>query len=119
MSLINKNFISISPRILKHKDQNIYALKIPIPPNDEFTPYHQDKQEFRFFELEHLFPLEILQSYNMVQDTSIPGIYEIKSNKKSFAKELLQINDPLVFQNFIYLFREIDQITQVELNYIE
>lgn len=103
----------------KHETLNIYAIKIPIPPLPEFEAYHQEKQEFKFFEIEHYFPLDLLSREKMIKETSIPGVYEILSRKAHFVSEIVKIKDPNDFRNFCYLFRAIDQITGDRFNYIE
>lgn len=117
--LDNNTFLNIDNRCKKHKILNIYAIKLPIPPKDEFKSYHQPKQEFRLFEIEHYFPLDFLKENNMVKASPIPDTMEIKDKKGSFSKEILKMRVPGLFENFIYLFREIDNITKTENNYIE
>jgi hypothetical protein len=78
--------------ILKKADNlNIYALLLPIPEDDSFKQYHQDKQSFKFFEIEHYFSIELLKEQNMVEETSIPSVYEIKNSKTEFNEHILKI----------------------------
>jgi hypothetical protein len=116
---LKEDFIFIDNRTRKHKEHNIYAIKLPIPPNEEYNVYHQGKQNFRFFEIEHYFPIEYLKEKNMVKSISIPGIYEIKDKKSNFSETVIKENNPALFKNFTTLFREIDKITKNEINYIE
>ena len=116
---LREEFEFLDERTRKHKELNIYAIKLPIPPDDEYHAYHQEKQTFRFFEIEHYFPLEFLQELGMVKETPIPKVFEIKDNKSCFADKVLKYDKPNLFKNFPILFREIDKITDHEINYIE
>jgi len=105
-----------SKRIKKHKDRNIYALKLPIPPDKEH--YLKKQQEMNFFCIEHYFNDELLNKHNMLKKTDIPQIYKINDNcKKKFSDTIRQLNNPNYFSNFIFLFKEIDRITNCEIDY--
>ncbi|MCB0649075.1 MAG: ATP-binding protein [Saprospiraceae bacterium] len=114
-----EDFIYIDERIRKHKKLNIYAIKLPIPPHDEYNSYHQEKQSFRFFEIEHYFSLDFLTQQGMVESTPIPNVYEIKNKKSDFAESILKLRTPELFKNFTFLFRQIDNIIGIEESYIE
>lgn len=117
---LNKdNFDFINNRLRKHKSLNIYAIKLPIPDDEVCNAYHQDKQEFRFFSIEHYFPLEFLQSHNMVKGTAIPGVYEIRGNKNDFAKMVQEQSDEKLFFKFTFLLRSIDEICGMEVTYFD
>lgn len=117
---LNKdNFEYINPRVRKHKSLKIYAIKLPIPDEEIYNAYHQEKQEFRFFAIEHYFPIEFLKDHNMVKETAIPGVFEIRGNKNDFAQTIRDQKDEGLFLNFNYLFRTIDEICGVELEYFD
>lgn len=104
-----------SERIKKHKRHNVYGMKLPIPHFRE--NYLKKEQEFNFFELEHYFDDDFLRSHHMLEEESvIPEIYRIKNSssaKTGFSKKIREVDDPLVFRNFIILFKEIDYIFDV------
>lgn len=117
--LKSEDFEYISKRIRKHKTKNIYAIILPIPPLESYKNYIQEKQEFRLFEIEHYFPLEMLKDFDMVKESPIASVYEIKDKKNDFSEKVINIKKPEIFKNFIYLFREIDGIVGSSINYIE
>ena len=116
---LSDEFELINGIIKKHTTNNIYAMLLPIPEGDRFKPYHQNKQAFKFFEIEHYFNEELLKKENAVKETSISGVYEIIKNKNDFAEKILKIIDTKEFQNFPLFFREIDAICNKKCNYIE
>lgn len=116
---LKEDFVFIDKRTRKHSELNIYAIKLPIPPIDEYNSYNQDKQNFRFFEIEHYFPLSFLKAKDMVATTAIPEVFEIKNKKSNFADATIKETEPDLFKNFVFLFREIDKIIGDEINYIE
>lgn len=109
------NFEEVSKRVIKHKDANIYAIKLPIPFSME--QYLQDKQAFNFFEIEHYFPLDFLIKHNMVKETSIPNVYEIIGSKSKFSSLIQKETDLSIFQNFKILFDELDKISNQQTSY--
>ena len=108
-----------SQRIKKHVAKNIYALKLPIPPFR--SQYLKDDQVYNYFCIEHYFSDNILKEKGMIKETIIPDIFEINhssSAKNKFSAYLRKIEDPKVFDNFVYLFREIDRLADVkEIDY--
>jgi hypothetical protein len=66
--LNNAEFELIHKCLKKHIRHNIYAIKLPIPDLENYTPYIQDKQEFKFFAIEHYFKKEYLESHNMIKE---------------------------------------------------
>jgi len=105
--------------IKKHVEANIYGLCIPIP--GEMEIYLQQKQEFNYFEIEHYFGHEFLKVNNMLKESGIPGIYEIKDGtgvKSKFSRMIKDISDPKVFEHFLILFRKIDELCGVNVSYI-
>lgn len=104
--------------VKKHKEANIYGLCLPIP--GEMDEYLQKKQEFNFFEIEHYFGHDFLNENNMLEESGIPGIYQIKDTagvKTAFAKKIKNITNPKIFEHFILLFKKIDDLVGVEVNY--
>lgn len=116
---LDKKFELIDNRTKKHKELNIYALKLPIPISLEYKNYIQEKQSFKLFEIEHYFPIRYLKEKNMVNETSIPDVFEIKDKKSSFSEQIINEKDTVLFKNFITLFHEIDKISGENINYIE
>jgi len=116
---LDKDFLIVNKIIKKHKNKNIFAMLLPIPEEDYYKPYHQDKQNFKFFSIEHYFSKELLLNDNMITQTPIPDVYEVTGNKNDFASEILKNYDYKVFKHFINLFNEIDNICKKEYNYLE
>ena len=54
----------------------------------------------------------------MVEQTDLENIYEITGNKTSFSKDIKEEWDPITFNNFRYLFQEIDSICSQKIIYI-
>jgi hypothetical protein len=101
----------------KHKDSNIYAICLPVPGDKEV--YLQEKQEFNFFSIEHYFDHKELEQFELLKKTSIPEIFEIKdSKKKAFSKYARSKKSPEFFRDFLELFKLIDEITEVKIEYI-
>jgi Cdc6-like AAA superfamily ATPase len=117
--LNNAEFELIHKCLKKHIRHNIYAIKLPIPDLENYTPYIQDKQEFKFFAIEHYFKKEYLESHNMIKETSIPGVVEIVGNKNDFSKAIQQEDDPNLFVNFAVVFNVIDSICHKEIDYLD
>jgi len=117
--LDKSEFELVNNCLKKHLKHNIYAMKIPIPDDDDFNTYRQIKQEFKFFAIEHYFPIEFLNKHNMIKETPIQGIWEISGNKSDFANNVQQEYDEKLFINFPTLFRVIDEICGHEINYLE
>ena len=116
---LNKNIYKEIEKdsIKKHEYAEVYAVTLPVP--GEMSHYLQDKQEFNMFEIEHYFGYDFLNNNTMLKKTSIPDIFEIKSsNKTSFATKICKDVDPNTFRYFTDLFRIIDKISNVEINYI-
>lgn len=104
--------------ILKKVDgKNIYALMLPIPEDEHYKVYHQEKQVFKFFEIEHYFSPELLDEQKMKTETSIPGVFEITGSKSTFNEHILKLIKKDDFKGFIDLFLEIDKICNKEINY--
>ncbi|AMC10094.1 hypothetical protein Lupro_02000 [Lutibacter profundi] len=101
--------------VKKHKTKNIYAIIIPIPTGMEI--YNQRKQEFKFFEIEHYFPVSFLEENNMLTELDINGIFEITGNKADFADKIKVLNEPEIFKIFENLFFVIDEINNESINY--
>jgi len=116
---LNQDFLPIDSRLKKFINKSIYALKLPIPNDDCFKQYIQEKQEFKFFSIENYFPVEYLKGHNMVTMTPINDVYEITGKKTEFASIVQQENDENLFKYFPVLLRVIDDICGKSINYIE
>jgi len=103
----------------KHVTHSVYGMKLPIPDLDIYTPYIQDKQEFKFFAIEHYFSQDFLEKHKMIKETSIPGVFEIVGGKNDFAMAIQKEMDPDIFVNFVTLFRAIDTICNKEVEYMD
>jgi len=117
--LNNSEFSLIHKGLKKHNIYNIFALKLPIPSSDNYESYIQDKQEFKFFAIEHYFPQKFLETENMIKETSILGVYEIVGNKSDFSHNVQKQTDTELFINFPVLFRAIDEICDKNLEYLD
>jgi hypothetical protein len=100
----------------KHKECNVYGVVIPVP--GEMENYLKRDQQFNFFEIEHYFGIDFLNQNGVLESTELPGIYRIKeSKKKEFSKIVRSSNDKKLFIYFIDLFKQIDSITNIEIEY--
>lgn len=102
--------------IKKHNDGEIYALCLPIP--GEMSQYIQERQEFNFFGVEHYFGHNYLKRAGVLKETELNNIYVIKGKKMTFAQNIRKEIDPTIFEHFLLLFKKIDQITHVDVDYI-
>ena len=111
---LNRDYIELKSGIVKkHKNVNIYCLCIPVP--GEMDKYLKKEQALNKFEIEHYFGYDFLKSHDMIRETEIEGIYEIKDSKKvGFAKDICKINTPQTFAFFKDLFEVIDEICNYE-----
>ncbi|MHC1780773.1 MAG: NACHT domain-containing NTPase [Bacteroidales bacterium] len=116
---LDADFKSINGIVKKHVKYNVYTMLLPIPIYDSYSPYYQDKQVFKFFEIEHYFNIEFLLKENMVKETSIRGVFEIVGDKNRFSDVVLKIIDENEFKNFTVLFREIDSICKKDIIYTD
>jgi hypothetical protein len=101
--------------VKKHKTKNIYAIILPIP--NELSIYNKDKQEFKFFEIEHYFEKEFLEENKMLTKLEIDGVYEITGNKANFADKIKTISEPQIFKRFENIFFVFDEINKKEIIY--
>ena len=56
----------------------------------------------------------------MLEETGIPEIYQIvdtTGKKTSFERKVKEWKDPKVFEHFLLLFKKIDEIAGVRVNY--
>lgn len=115
--LLKDVFITTKNNVVKkHKDQNIYAILLPIPGDKE--QYLKSENKYNYFEIEHYFPEDFLINNDAYKDTPIPNVYSIKDGKKStLSKEARKITKPSFFKDFTNLFDEIDEITGKKVNY--
>lgn len=110
-------FEILSTILKKHKSLPLYAMLLPIPDEEGYEKYHQDRQNFKYFEIEHYFSLQLLKDKDMVKEIPIEGIYEIKDKKMDFANHANVMFEVETFKNFRYLFDEIDAICKKKINY--
>ena len=116
---LGDNFESINGIVKKEKIKNIYAHLLPIPDGEEFKPYHQEKQVFKFYSIEHYFDREYLEKHNMITETSINGVFEVTGDKNKFSEAIIENTNFEDFKNFVYLFNEIDSLCNMKLQYID
>lgn len=110
---------SVNDITKKFDDSEIFLLLLPIPNLEEYQSYNQDKQDFKFFEIEHYFSKDYLESHKMVEALAIDGVFEITGDKEAFKTEVLNEYNPKIFKNFVNLFNEIDNICNRDIQYIE
>jgi hypothetical protein len=99
-----------------HKQGINCMIVLPVPYS--MRQYLQDKQEFNYFAIEHYFGHDFLNERNMLRNTPIADVYEIcKKRKAAFANSVRQIHEPLIFQNFVELFKTVDLAANVRIDY--
>jgi hypothetical protein len=104
--------------IRKHINSKIFGLIIPVP--GEMDYYLKKEQSFNFFEIEHYFGYDFLYQNDIIESTEIPEIYKIKdSKKKNFSKKVREQHESNLFRHFIDLFKQIDSITGMNIEYNE
>ncbi len=115
---LNKIYKEIEKDLIKkHQCAEVYAITLPVP--GEMNHYLQDKQEFNMFEIEHYFGDDYLDKAMMLKGTAISNVSEIRSSSKTaFAAKICKDNDPQTFRYFTDLFRVIDKISNMDINYI-
>jgi hypothetical protein len=107
-----------SNRIIKHKEYNIFALKLPIP--NEKGHYLNEKISLNFFEVEHYLPIKYLEEKNMVKAVKgMDNIFEITDKKQKFSEAIKNEQNIELFEDFKCLFDEIDCITSKKTEYVE
>ena len=118
---LNKDYNVIEERCIKQNKikSNVYMLCIPVP--GEMKQYLQKKQDFNFFEIEHYFGHDYLSEKGMIRDDILNcEVYEVQDSKKvAFANAIKKENNPALFRMFVDLFRKVDQITGVWIDYDE
>lgn len=118
---LNKDYNELEKDCIKQNKikSNVYLLCIPIP--GEMKQYLQKKQDFNFFEMEHYFGHEYLRNKDMLKEDILNSeVYELSDTKKSsFSNSVTKETEPSVFRMFADLFKKIDQITGVQIDYDE
>lgn len=114
---LSQEFVRSNGIVKKHRSLNIFAMLLPIP--EDLLEFNQDKQVFKFFEIEHYFDKTLLQEQKMISDTSIEGVYEITGDKAKFNNQILNLVDAKVYNRFLSLFEELDKICKRDINYVE
>ncbi len=105
-------------RVKKHKDSNIYGIKLPVPHFRE--NYVKPEIDMNFLAIEHYFDDKLLNDLNMTKETSLPEIFKIRDGsgaKRKFVKHIKTLKDPNIFKEFIPLFETIDHICSIEIDY--
>ncbi len=105
-------------RVKKHKDSDIYGIKLPVPHFRE--NYVKPEIDMNFLAIEHYFSDKLLSDLNMMKETSLPEIFKINDGsgaKRKFVKHIKTQRDPNIFKEFIPLFETIDDICSVEMDY--
>lgn len=116
---LNSDFVEVNGITKKHSSIELYALLLPIPEDADCKSYHQDKQAFKFFAIEHYFEINFLKEHKMVTESSIPGVYDITGDKSKFVDLILKERSPKVFERFAVLLHEIDSICKKSVTYID
>ena len=108
-------------RVKKMKDSNIYGMKLPVPKFRE--AYLKQEREHHYLAIEHYFDDKILEEFDIVKPSGIPGLYKIKDAsgiKTKFSKHIKSLKLAEDFRNFIPLFETIDDISgSAEIDYHE
>ncbi|RZK49267.1 MAG: hypothetical protein EOO99_06310 [Pedobacter sp.] len=116
---INDDLSLINDVTKRFDESNVFLLLLPIPNLKEYQSYNQDKQDFKFFEIEHYFSKDYLESHSMIKALAIGGVFEITGDKEAFKTKVLNEYNPEVFKNFVHLFNEIDNICKKDIQYVE
>ncbi|MCR5464315.1 MAG: NACHT domain-containing protein [Bacteroidales bacterium] len=119
---LKKDYDEIDEGCIKRNKikNNVFLLCIPIP--GEMQQYLQTRQEFNFFEIEHYFGHKYLADKGLIKNEVLKGenVFDISDSKKtSFANSVLNEDAPVVFAQFVDLFKKIDKITGVDIYYDE
>lgn len=113
-----RSFKAVNNILKKVDGMNVFAMLLPIPEEECFQVYHQEKQAFKFFEIEHYFAKEILEEQKMITETAISGVFEITGDKSDFIEYILNLNKKSAFNHFVTFFAELDAICGEEINYL-
>lgn len=117
-----KPFVQIkNDTIKKHSSANIFSICLPVSANRE--GYLKKEQAYNLLAIEHYFSDDFLRKHDAVTESPITDdqgnkLLKIKdSKKKALSKAIRELTDPLEFESFISLFKEIDAISGVEIEY--
>src|SRR5690606_36634518 len=114
--LRNENYDVVKKEVVKkHNSMNIYAIVLPVP--EHLSKYNQQKQEFKFFEIEHYYSEDLLKENDMSKQLEIEGLYEIVGDKAKFALKMKEEFDHEIFSGFENLFLLLDEINGEKLEY--
>lgn len=93
----------------KHKERNIWAILLPVPPERKLFVTDNDNTQ-RYLVIEHYFSDKILKQFNM-HGNNILGtdVFKINNKKDEFAEEICKLNS-VEFNNFKILFNTMKQI---------
>lgn len=102
-------------RVKKMEGSNIYGIKLPVPGFRE--EYVRQEREHFYLAIEHYFDDKVLEEFDLVKPSGIPGLYKIKDAsgiKSKFSKHIKSLKKAKDFRYFIPLFETIDDISGVE-----
>ncbi len=101
-----------SENFRKHKEKNIYGLRLPYPSfRSEFVSESSVTQ--RYFVIEHYFENDILEANNMKGENILTtNVFEIKGNKNNFSTNVTNF-DANSFQHFEVLFSKIKELLEI------
>ena len=109
------DFFKDYKRVKKMKNSSIFGVKLPVPNFRE--AYVQQEREHFYLAIEHYFDDKVLEEYNLVKPSGIPGLYKIKDTsglKTKFSKHVNTMKNAENFKHFIPLFQTIDDISGVK-----
>lgn len=106
------NFHNESKIIKKNKNNNIWAMLLPVPNERELFVTEDDSNQ-RYLNIEHYFSDDVLIRYNMygknILRTNVFYINSSDKKKTNFSEEVNKL-EAKEFQNFIILFDKIKKI---------
>ena len=98
---------------------NVHVMLLPVP--GEMAHYLKNEQELNYFEIEHLFGHDYLRAHGMLEESELQGeIYKIRDKsraKTDFAHTICDDLNPDTFIHFADLFRDIDAIVGIQIEY--
>ena len=118
---LNKDYDELETDCIKQNKikSNVFLLCIPVP--GEMKQYLQKNQDLNFFEIEHYFGHDYLRDNEMLKEDVLHcEVYEVYDSKKAaFVNTVMNETQPVVFRMFTDLFKKIDQITGIQIEYDE
>ena len=77
----------------------------------------KQERENHYLAIEHYFDDKVLEEFDLVKPSGIPGIYKIKNAngiKTKFSKHIKSLKTAKDFRHFIPLFQTIDDLSGIE-----